>query len=130
MTTNPDQRPHAWLAGSAMRAASDAGLGLVLLCAGAAAILAVGGMVLRRGFALGPGFFPTVIGWLLVAVRMSSSILATGFETFRSRMSGRMMMSRNAMERRCKGSVGCGQSGECADGPPLDLRLAQAGSTT
>ena len=68
MTTNPDQRPQAWLAGSAMRAASDAGLGLVLLCAGAGAILAAGGMILRRGFALGPGFFPTVIGWLLVAV--------------------------------------------------------------
>ena len=68
MTTNPDQRPHAWLAGSAMRAASDAGLGLFLLCAGAAAILAAGSMILRRGFALGPGFFPTVIGWLLVAV--------------------------------------------------------------
>jgi hypothetical protein len=68
MTTNPDQRPHAWLAGSAMRAASDAGLGLVLLCAGAAAILAAGGMILRRGFALGPGFFPTGIGWLLVPV--------------------------------------------------------------
>ncbi len=68
MMTNPDQRPHALLAGSAMRAASDAGLGLVLLCAGAAAILAAGGMILRRGFALGPGFFPTVIGWLLVAV--------------------------------------------------------------
>src|SRR5215470_13341270 len=68
MKTNPDQRPHAWLAGNAMRAASDAGLGLVLLCAGAAAILAAGGMILRRGFALGPGFFPTVIGWLLVAV--------------------------------------------------------------
>jgi TctA family transporter len=54
--------------GSAMRAASDAGLGLVLLCAGAAAILAAGGMILRRGFALGPGFFPTEIGWLLVPV--------------------------------------------------------------
>src|SRR5262245_35345632 len=60
MTTNPDQRLHAWLAGSAMRAASDAGLGLVLLCAGAAAILAASGMILRSGFALGPGFFPTV----------------------------------------------------------------------
>src|SRR5215468_6287466 len=68
MTTNPDQRPHAWLAGSTMRAASDAGLGLVLLCVGAAAILAAGDMILRRGFALGPGFFPTVLGWLLVVV--------------------------------------------------------------
>src|SRR5215510_5912444 len=66
MTTNPDQRPHAWLAGSAIRAASDAGLGLVLLCAGAVAILAASGMVLRRGFALGPGVFPTVLGWLLL----------------------------------------------------------------
>src|SRR5262245_18658087 len=40
----------------------------VLLCAGAAAILAAGGMILRYGFAIGPGFFPTVLGWLLVAV--------------------------------------------------------------
>jgi len=68
MTTNPDQRPHAWLGGSAMRAASDAGLGLVLLCAGAAAIVAAGGMIRGRGFAAGPAFFPTVLGGLLVAV--------------------------------------------------------------
>ena len=68
MTTNPDQRPHAWLYGGAMRAASDAGLGLVLLCAGAAAIMAAGGMSLGSGRQLGPGFFPTIVGWLLVAV--------------------------------------------------------------
>src|SRR5262249_21499337 len=68
MATNPDQRPHAWLQGRAMRAASDAGLGLVLVCAGAAAIKAAGGMNLGSGLRLGPGFFPTIIGWLLVAV--------------------------------------------------------------
>jgi len=68
MTTNPDQRPHAWLQGRAMRAATDAGLGLVLLCAGTAAIMAAGGMNLGSGPRLGPGFIPMIIGWLLVAV--------------------------------------------------------------
>jgi TctA family transporter len=68
MTTKPDQQPHAWLQGRVMRAATDAGLGLALLCAGAAAIIAAGGMNLGSGPRLGSGFFPTIIGWLLVAV--------------------------------------------------------------
>ena len=50
-----------------------------------------------------PGASYMVSNMSATSVRMSSSILPTGFETLRNRLSGRMMMSRSAMKPRCKG---------------------------
>jgi TctA family transporter len=64
MVTDDRATPHAWLDASAIRTASDIALGCVLLAAAAAAILGAGDLGSRSR--LGPGFFPSVVGGLLV----------------------------------------------------------------
>lgn len=66
----------AWLGSSPMRAASDAGLGIVLLAASGIAYLAVAGMDLGRVSRPGPGLFPTVIAWTLLLVGIAEMLRA------------------------------------------------------
>jgi hypothetical protein len=59
-----------------MHAVSDAGLGVIVLAAGAVALIAGAGMDLGRASRSGPGFFPTVIGWMLLAVGVAQLLRA------------------------------------------------------
>ena len=70
MTTTTDHpaEPHAWLDASAVRRASDIALGCVLLVVGAVAILNAPPMSFMRWEDVDSGFFPTVLGGLLVVV--------------------------------------------------------------
>ena len=61
-----DAPVHAWLHEGGLRVAADAGLGLVLLAAGALAILATGEIASATGAPLAPATFPRILGWLLV----------------------------------------------------------------
>ncbi len=71
-----DGGPHAWLFGRAARIASDAGLGLILLVAGAAALLAANRMGIGTGARSGPGFYPAMIGALLLAAGIGTLLRA------------------------------------------------------
>lgn len=59
-----------------MRAASDAGLGVALLAAGAIAFAAVADMALGHLSRPGPGFFPTVIAWMLLVAGVAELLRA------------------------------------------------------
>jgi TctA family transporter len=66
MVTDDRAAPHAWLDASALRTASDIALGCVLLAAAATIFVGAGGMSFGTWNRLGPGFFPSAIGGLLV----------------------------------------------------------------
>ena len=75
-TATPVAEPYACLRGSSMHAASDACLGLILLTAGTVAIQAVASLGLGVAEQLGPGNYPLVIGWLLIAVGIAALLRA------------------------------------------------------
>lgn len=76
MTADADPRPYSWLYGRAARIASDAGLGLILVIAGAAALLAANRMGIGSGARTGPGFYPALIGGLLLAAGVATLLRA------------------------------------------------------
>jgi hypothetical protein len=57
-----------------MRNPRDFWTGLIYVAAGSAAVAIARGYGLGTGFRMGPGYFPTLLGWLLVAI----GILALG----------------------------------------------------
>jgi TctA family transporter len=68
MATDHPAEPHSWLDAGAVRRASDIALGCVVLVVGAVAILNAPPMSFMRWEDLDAGFFPTVLGGLLVVV--------------------------------------------------------------
>jgi TctA family transporter len=71
MVTDDRATPHAWLDAGAIRAASDIVLGCILLAAAAAAILGAGDAFIGGWNRLGPGFFPSAVGGLLVVTGLT-----------------------------------------------------------
>jgi hypothetical protein len=75
-TTDSDPRPHGWFDGSTRRITSDASLGVVLLAAGTVALVDIAGMSLGHLTRLGPGFFPMVVGWMLLIMGIAALVRA------------------------------------------------------
>src|SRR5262245_21556825 len=67
-STDRPPAPHSWLDAGPVRRDSDIALGCILLLSGAVAILLAPATSLASWNRLGAGFFPTVIGGLLLAV--------------------------------------------------------------
>lgn len=73
--------PDAWLDAGARQTASDIALGCVLLVAAAVAYFGAGDMPSGRGVQLGPGFFPSLVGGLLLATGVVLLIRSIVFGT-------------------------------------------------
>lgn len=71
-----DAQPHAWLLGSATRAASDVCLAVILLIAGTVAIRAALSLGLGSAARLEAGSYPLVIGSLLLAIGIAALLRA------------------------------------------------------
>src|SRR5262245_44338492 len=65
-------QPHAWLHSSAMRAASDVCLALILLIAGTVAIWGAVSLGLGNAARLAAGSYPLVIGSLLLVIGIAT----------------------------------------------------------